>query len=489
LAHDPRVFVRGQALVTVAGWEGKDRRIKRPRGSPVIAEISKPRLWTVLSELVKWQRWVKVFDTLALNPCDPPGTVVSAVHAAGEWPAVRQLVGLTTTPILLPNGDLVTRLGFDEQSGMFYAPEGPVPSVLSQPTRGDAIGAVNELFAVVENFPFADDTHRATWLAALLTSLTRHLTPCVPGFLIDATTRGTGKTLLADVIGLIVTGRTMAHGPYVRDDDEMRKRLFAHALAGDTLILIDNAPNGATIGWPCLDMALTSQEIADRVLSESRRAIVPNTVVLYITGNNLSLRGDTARRVLHIRLETSLERPEERPAADFVHPDLKGWVTSERPRLLAAALTVLSAYLRAGCPSSKTRAPLGSFEEWDRIVRGALLWLDLPDPVELLGARDPDADPEATAHVALLEAWQNYSEGLTAAEAIELAHRENSPDTALAEAIRELAPGRNGKPTTARDLGYVLRSLRGRIRGIDGSPACLERKEGKTACWVVQRQQ
>jgi hypothetical protein len=418
---------------------------------------------------------------------------VSAVHAAGEWPAVRQLVGLTTTPILRPNGDIVTHPGFDTQSGMFYAPEGTVSSAHDppRPTRGDAARAVNELFEAVADFPFADDAHRAGWLAALLTPLARHLTPCVPGFLIDATTPGTGKTLLADVIGLVVNGRGMPRTPWTKEDDEVRKRLLAHALAGDGAVLIDNVPAATAVGWPSLDMALTAPEIMDRVLSESRRVVAPNMLTLIVTGNNLSLRGDTARRMLRIRLESADEHPEDRSI--FAHPDLRTWVTSERSRLLGAALTILAAYLRAECPAPKPRAPLGSFEVWDRIVRGALLWLDLPDPVQLLGARDPDADPDATAHRALLELlWERFHEGITAGEIATRIKPDKDgtpPDPDLAEAISELVSPRRGGSPSARDIGYALRRLRGRRRRLDEDTiAWIDRdnRDHKTSRWKVK---
>ncbi len=75
---------------------------------------------------------------------------------------------------------------------------------------------------------------------------------------------------------------------------------------------------------------------------------MPLEVTWLATGNNLRLTGDTPRRCLYVRLESTLERPERR--RDFRHPRLLEWLRRRRPRLLPAALTLLRAYVAAGRP-------------------------------------------------------------------------------------------------------------------------------------------
>jgi hypothetical protein len=53
-----------------------------------------------------------------------------------------------------------------------------------------------------------------------------------------------------------------------------------------------------------------------------------------------------------------------------------------RPQLVAAALTIFCAYESAGSPSGM--APLGSFKDWSRRVRDAMIWLGAADPVASL---------------------------------------------------------------------------------------------------------
>jgi putative DNA primase/helicase len=283
------------------------------------------------------------------------------------------------------------------------------------PTQADARKALGELLEVVRDFPFRGETDRHGWVAGVLTPLARSLMPCVPAFVFSGNTPAVGKGLATDIIALITMGRRMTATPHAWEDEEVRKRILSFALAGDAEILIDNVPNGGTVGWPSLDAALTAGVIRDRVLGESRMASAPNLMTFYITGNNPVIKGDTCRRTILIRLESPHEHPEDRN--DFVHSDLRGWVIAERPRLLAAALTILSAYLRAGCPSQACQS-LGSFEEFSHLVRDAIMWAGGEDVCSLVAARDPDADPDADAQVALLCAWREYPEGLTAAGAL-----------------------------------------------------------------------
>jgi putative DNA primase/helicase len=77
----------------------------------------------------------------------------------------------------------------------------------------------------------------------------------------------------------------------------------------------------------------------------------------------------------------------------------------------------LKAYLLA---SDKPEVEPWRFEEWNRLIRGAILWLGLPDP--LGGLREAEAqDPEREALGAVLQAWRERFEDrpTPAREAIE----------------------------------------------------------------------
>ena len=93
------------------------------------------------------------------------------------------------------------------------------------------------------------------------------------------------------------------------------------------------------------------------------------------TGNNPSLSTEITRRVVRIRLDAQMARPEER--ADFRHPDLTGWVRHEHGRLVWALLTLVQAWIAAGRPQSSVT--LGSFESWASVIGGILAVAEIPD--------------------------------------------------------------------------------------------------------------
>lgn len=120
------------------------------------------------------------------------------------------------------------------------------------------------------------------------------------------------------------------------------------------------------------------------------------TLVL-ATGNNLRVRGDLARRSLLIRLDSGIANPDERPF-DF---DPVEEVRSNRGSLVMDALTIVRAYIAAGRPSMKLK-PFGSFADFD-LIRGALVWLGLPDPADTRDAiKEANAEAEERFEVIAL---------------------------------------------------------------------------------------
>src|SRR5262249_44748728 len=160
---------------------------------------------------------------------------------------------------------------------------------------------------------------RAAWLSALLTALARPAAegPC-PMHSFEASVARSGKTLLADLVGLILTGRELPRSELSDDAEEMRKTITAIAIGGETVVLLDNA-SGA-VGCKSLDEALTATSWRGRILGRSQRTEeLPLTTVWYCSGNNLSYRGDLHRRVIPCRLEPEEEKPEERTHLKIPH--------------------------------------------------------------------------------------------------------------------------------------------------------------------------
>lgn len=149
---------------------------------------------------------------------------------------------------------------------------------------------------------------------------------------------------------------------------------------------------------------LTSDTANVRVLGESRAPKTPTRALLMASGNNVRVRGDMVRRVLYCRLYAGVAQPELR-RFDF---NAFEEVNRHRPELVSAALLILRAYAAAGRPKPAGHVTLGSYEAWDDLVRGAILWLGGADPVATQeGARhgdeDEDGDEDAERNRAVLE--------------------------------------------------------------------------------------
>jgi hypothetical protein len=241
----------------------------------------------------------------------------------------------------------------------------------------------------------------------------------------------------------------------------MRKAITATALEALPAVLLDNVDR--VLGGASLDAALTALTWSDRVLGSNRTTgDLPLPTVWSATGNNLRFGSDLARRVLPIRLAPSCENPEER--TDFAHANLLAWVRENRPRLAVAALTILRAYFVAGRPP-QPGGTWGSFDEWSALVRGAICWAGLADP---LATRETAKSDDTSGTIVrgliggLLEVDEN-GDGLTLREIINelnAAWNEQRFPTMRA-VIAEVATSRGA--IDQKKLGYAFRKYRGRI--------------------------
>ena len=475
LACSGTVYQRGGLLVHVARDLSPSPRsnVERPKDAPRIAEIQPPKLRDELSRHSTW------FNTKSAPIAVPP-RVVDGVRARDEWQGVRALRGLAEFPIVRPDGAIVAVEGYDEATGVYVAPSCDV--VLSDGTSADLAGWL--LDELTGDFPFGDPAHRSAWLAALLTPLARYaFDGPTPLFLVDKNVRGSGGSLLADLIGVVCTGRALPRMSQALDETEENKRLLGLAVAGDPVVLIDNV--SAPLGNGALDRALTGTAIRDRWLGGNRIVTAPWNCMLVVTGNNLQLVGDTTRRALPIRLESPEERPEER--SGFRHADVKRWAQQNRGRLVGAALGILAAHLRQGV--TERPRPWGSFEGWSDVVRGAVMACGLPDPcngrAELIAV-----DSEAETARALIDGLTAlHATTTSAAKTVKelVAATAGAPLPPALEGLRDtLAMFGGGGPPDARTthrIGNALRRYRGRV--VSGRRLASAATVGGSARWYA----
>jgi putative DNA primase/helicase len=338
---------------------------------------------------------------------DPPGNLVDSLFGAKSW-HFKVLVSTIETPTLREDGTVLATTGYDAATGLFLDPGNAVfPPILDEPTREDGLAGLAKIKNVFHEFPFVQleseqgtdrCASRSVAIAALFTALVRRSLPTAPMFVMDAPAPGSGKTLAAKVIFYIAIDRDAAVAVYTGDEQETRKSITATLSAGDPITLFDNVD--LPLGGAALCAALTSTVWKDRILGVSRNVQVPVLTTFIATGNNVPIEADIVRRVVRCQIDPRCENPEER---QFEQPDLLGYVREHRGELVAAALTVMRAYVVAGRPDQKMPV-LGSFEEWSSMVRAPLVWLGEADPVATQKAVMIE-DPQREIVLSVLRPW------------------------------------------------------------------------------------
>jgi hypothetical protein len=387
----PMIFVRSGMLVRVRADE---------KHRPVIETLNDATLRGRLARVATFKRVSKDGD---FSHVKPPDDVVKDVLSLGEW-AFPALEGVVEMPTLKPDGMVLDTSGYDFMTRLAYipAPGLSVREVPEMPPASDVTAALALIDEAVGEFPYSDDASRANTLALLLTPIVRPaIRGHVPLSLIDAPQAGTGKSLLAEVVSLIATGRSAAMIAAPRDDDEWRKRITAALLTGATVVTIDNVEY--PLDAPSLGLVLTCDTWADRILGRSELLYLPQRATWLVTGNNIKLRGDLPRRCYWIRLDAKTSRPWRRTG--FTHADLPGWVAEHRGALLSALLTLARAWFVAGCPSAEGLPVLGSYEQWTRIIGGILAYAGVTGFLGNLEQLYALADEEAGQWEAFFTAW------------------------------------------------------------------------------------
>lgn len=389
------VFQRGRELVRPVQQE-----VPASKGRMTVsAGMSRILTHGMIDLLCQAAHWTKYNGRKKKEvPTDPTEKIANIILSrVGQW-EFPVVAGVITTPTMRPDGTVLHQPGYDPETRLYQVRDPNLrPSYIpNEPTRIDADRALETLNSLLDEFPFVADVDRSVALSALITPVVRGAISVAPLHAIKASTAGTGKSYLADLASAISTGRPCPVISVSPDPKETESRLTGLLLAGFPLISLDNV-NGE-LGGDLLCQAVERPTVRLRRLGGSDIFEIESRATFFATGNGLRVKGDMTRRTIICNLDAGVERPESR---DFHHSPVDD-VLADRGRYVAACITVIRAYIVAGLPS-KLR-PLASFEEWSDLVRSALVWLGLPDPVETTEAARED-DPELSALRDILSNW------------------------------------------------------------------------------------
>ncbi len=244
--------------------------------------------------------------------------------------------------------------------------------------------AWNTLWEPFGEFAYAAREDRAITAAALLTAVVRKRLPLAPAFAFDGPP-ASGKTSLITSIAELA-GSDIAVVSGVREEDELRKRLFAALRDGQPSICLDDA--GGRFNSATLEACLALDHVAERTIGALEPELLPTNIVVLIAGDVFVPRGDLWRRIVTARINPRAEYA-ERHGVTF---DIRKHCRDHRQELITAALTLLDGFIAAGKPRVIENR-LKSYEEWDGLIRQCILWLnaegiaELGDPIASISDR------------------------------------------------------------------------------------------------------
>jgi hypothetical protein len=436
----PVVFRRGNSLASVQLDDA---------GAAVIARYDPLLLRSRMARVAAYAMYAK---SGGRTLCAPPMEIVHDVMKCGEG-NFPHLKGITNVPPLHADGSICTVTGYDPITQLYYQPEpgfklGPVPD---HPTRADAERAVGFIVEeLLRDFPFAAEADRANAIGALLTVMLRpSLGMKSPLIAIDSPSPGSGKSLLASVIAAAGTGERPAMYALPETDAEVRKGITTMLDAGASVVIYDNVSR--TLRSPALSSALTADVWEDRQLCTNNKIKVPQQAVFFVTGNNMSFSREIARRIGRIKIDPKMSHPETRTAFKRKDDALVTWAIQERGAIVAAALTMVRAWIVAGCPRA-TVPSMGSFDLWAQTIGGILEFAGVKGFLGNLTDVRTEADEESGEWEVFLTFWaRKFGDGEVTARGL--------VDAFTHEDLRGMLPDEVGDPEAAtlpKRLGKAL---------------------------------
>ena len=306
-----------------------------------------------------------------------PDIAIRAVLAkVPEIPRMPDLTGVCHTPVMRPDGTVLSEPGYDKATGIVYLPINgfTMPPVPEHPTQEQARAALTWLRSVFSDFVWTTPGSEAAYLGGLLSPV---ILPMVsspgPLMITTASMPGTGKTLLGQVMMNVHGGVT--RGGFPAQDEEVRKTVFTILRTTTApVVVFDNFPNERTLRSEALSTVITSPSISDRILGVSDQETLSTMRQYVLNGNNVQVGGDWERRCIWVSIDAEDDKPWLRTG--FAIPNLAKWSKEHRGEVIAALITIVRAWVAAGKPVV-TDDRGDSMSEWFTVVNGALAYAGL----------------------------------------------------------------------------------------------------------------
>jgi hypothetical protein len=379
-ADRPRVFQFGGAYATADAVRHRIRLIE-----------DRDSMNFILQDVTRWEVLDKQGDDYFPRLVTPPESVVRVLYMDHEFAdTLPEILAVPSTPFFDADGNLVDVDGYHAGAKVYLAKGDLVlPGVSRDPSPEELAEAKRLLVEeVLADFPLggmdraqivgtlsgenADNAHAVTHAVAftLLPFCRDMIAGPTPGHAYTKPGPGTGASLLVDVLTTIATGKPAPAMELPGKPEEIGKTLSAALAEGAPVILFDNV--GQAISSSALAMAMTGTTYQARILGKSQLVSVPVRCVWAFTANNIEASREILRRFVLIPLDAGVPDPEQRkPENGWRHPNIRRWVTDNRPALVWACLTIIQNWVAKGMVPAAGPS-LASYEDWAGVMGGIL---------------------------------------------------------------------------------------------------------------------
>ncbi len=276
---------------------------------------------------------------------------------------------------LLPYGYDTESQTLTQNSGIEFSPDMPIDE------------ARHILRELLKEFPFGDrkadgqSRNEAIVIAGMLSMFAAPVLRAQArrmNFMFSSNSVGSGKTLLAQ-LAIITSLGTCDIQPLPENQEDWRKILDTESLAGSPYILFDDC-NGF-LKSPTLNAFLTAATWTGRKMNTQQKFAVPKLATVFLTGNNLEVTPDVARRFLHCRMTTDEADPQARKIAKTFDDE---WLERHevRSQLLSCLWSIVRSWDAAGRPTPSRI--IRGYEPWCALFGGMVQHAGFGDPMEPL---------------------------------------------------------------------------------------------------------
>jgi hypothetical protein len=244
---------------------------------------------------------------------------------------------------------------------------------------------------LLSEFPFPDrqddgtSRSEAVMVAGMLSGFASMLLPAMMkrvNFVFLANSEGSGKSLLAEICLIPVFGAAEVTGT-PDNKEEFRKTLDMSVLSASPYLFLDDL--SGVLKNNLLNAFMTCVSWTGRVMGGQQKFSAPKVSTVFITGNNLELSPDIARRTLQVELFVTSANPQNREIKRLINAHYLAKPENRR-QILSALWAIVKGWDKAGRPPASR--VLRGFESWSNIYGGI---------VQHAGFGNPLAEPPSDA--------------------------------------------------------------------------------------------